>query len=407
MVSRNRRMKKNKKYIKNKRKAVKKAKSFNASKSQYREPIQEVRVVEPTIPKLNISTIERLDALVLMRQIFNVQSESYDTEDMFTFITGYIKELNDDSIQLSSDNYGNIYVTKGFADTYPCIISHIDTVHNIIPDRDYMVIETERQFFAIDTNKREPTGIGGDDKNGIYCCLDNLIREDKIKLAFFVDEEVGCAGSSVADMSFFEDVSFVLQADRQGYADVVNDIMYTTMFDINFLNKIEDCMDDYGRKLSDGGMTDVMQLAHNGLNVAMANFSCGYYKPHSSREYIVIDELILTSILFRDIISNAYFDGDKNEIIRVNNSYDYYGGWGDYGGYNPKDNPKQLNEYYSELESDDDITKNHSILSDSEPIPIHDEVCTYCGQPTMWDSNEQLPYCNNCMDYDYNNIKFQ
>lgn len=351
---------------------------------------------EPVIyvPKLEIGKKERNDSIKLMRKIFEIQSHSGENQYMSKFLIDFINGLNDKTITWYEDLSGNIYVEKGKAKTYPCIVSHIDTVHYIIPKKDYIVLNSDTEFFAVDLSARKNTGIGGDDKCGIYTCLDNLMKHEVIKCAFFVDEEIGCVGSANAIMDFFEDVSFVLQADRKGYQDVVSDIMYTEMFGVDFLEKIEETLDRYGRKICDGGMTDVMQLAHNDLPVAMANFSCGYYNPHSSNEYVIIDELILTSILFRDIIKDVYIDGEKNYFYRNkhNSGSSYYDsngkakGWGeyddysDYGGYGTALLP------YSE----DKKLKHNG-----------DGTCSVCGCMTTYDVDMDLDYCNNCMDYDY------
>lgn len=339
------------------------------------------------VPLLEISEEEREQRVNLMRDIFDVQAESYNSIAMQTFIKNWIWALNDDTIQLFNDNLGNIYVSKGEAKTYPCIVSHMDTVHKIIPTKDYFVLESDTEFWAVDLSTRKNTGIGGDDKCGIYTCLDNLKNEKVIKVAFFVDEEVGCVGSRACYMEFFENVSFVLQADRRGYQDVASDIMYTEMFGIDFLDKIQDILTIYKRELTEGGMTDVMQLAHNGLQVAMANFSCGYYNPHSRDEYVVIDELILTSIMFRDIIREVYVDGEINEMIRTDSANDFYDnyydenglgkGWGEYDGFGTAKLPMKKER-------------------------VDDGDCSVCGNQTIWDSNFELPYCNNCFDYDYN-----
>jgi len=334
------------------------------------------------IPKLEITKLERDSRKNLMREIFSVQAESRNTNAMRKFIMNWINELSDSTIRMYDDKWGNVYVRRGSALTYPCIVSHIDTVHNIIPDKDYAVLDNDVHFFAIDKSARDNTGIGGDDKCGIYTCLDNLLIHTDIKIAFFVDEEIGCQGSQVADMAFFDDVSFVLQADRRGYSDVASDICYTEMFGIDFLAKIQDTLNNYHRHITDGGMTDVMQLAHNGLKVAMANFSCGYYEPHSKWEYVVIDELILTSILFRDIIRVAYIDGEVNEMDRE----DAY----NTGYYDSKGNGNAWGSYI--VSGDSDFTENLS----------HDGECSVCGCQTSFDYNWNLPYCNNCMDYDYN-----
>tara|TARA_R110002050_G_scaffold137_2_gene912 strand:- start:891 stop:1910 length:1020 start_codon:yes stop_codon:yes gene_type:complete len=331
------------------------------------------------VPNLEISEEERNSSIELMSAIFNVQSTSGDMKAMRSFIYHFIANLVDDRIHIESDDSGNIYVTKGRADTYPCIVSHIDTVHDIIPDEDYLVLNNGLEFFAIDLALKSPTGIGGDDNNGIYCCLDNLVREDNIKVAFFVDEEIGCVGSSACDMEFFKDVSFVLQADRQGYNDVVNNISGTKMFGSDFLDAISDDLDNYSRLVTSGGMTDVMQLAHNGLEVAMANFSCGYYKPHSDKEYVIIDELILTSLLFRDIIKSAYSDGLVNEYFRE--PYEEYRPSWDYklGSFDVFETPPQL-----------------------KPMQTKSD-CSYCGGELEYDSTTDAYYCFGCLDYDYIN----
>jgi putative aminopeptidase FrvX len=48
-----------------------------------------------------------------------------------------------------------------------------------------------------------PTGIGGDDKCGVYACLELLKELPNLKAAFFVSEETGCHGSKKADPNFF------------------------------------------------------------------------------------------------------------------------------------------------------------------------------------------------------------
>ena len=78
------------------------------------------------------------------------------------------------------DQYGNVYVTKGEADVYPCVIAHTDTVHSITE----MVVEEEQlpnvhgelkdSFKAYHAVTGKPVGIGGDDKCGVYSCLDVL-----------------------------------------------------------------------------------------------------------------------------------------------------------------------------------------------------------------------------------------
>jgi len=135
----------------------------------------------------------------------------------------------------------------------------------------------------------------------------------------------------------------------------------------------------------------------------MANFSCGYYMPHTDKEYVVIDELILTSILFRDLIDVLYEDGKKWEIYgRDFGGYTGYGGY-NYSGFGSGGTPTHRDSFNSVVEDDSDISSTKRIHSGSvDPEHGHDSYCSYCGQITLYDSSMDMNFCNNCMDYDYN-----
>lgn len=62
-------------------------------------------------------------------------------------------------IKIEEDGYGNIYVTKGKASSYPAIVSHVDTVHNIV--KDYRVYQQGDILFAFSSAKKKQVGIGG------------------------------------------------------------------------------------------------------------------------------------------------------------------------------------------------------------------------------------------------------
>ena len=54
---------------------------------------------------------------------------------MVKFLCSYIRQLPGD-ISVSKDKFGNLYVVKGEAETYPCLVSHIDQVsHSVIRQR--------------------------------------------------------------------------------------------------------------------------------------------------------------------------------------------------------------------------------------------------------------------------------
>lgn len=79
-----------------------------------------------------------------------------------------------------------------------------------------------------------------------------------VKCAFFVQEEVGCIGSSHADMSFFSDCRFVIQCDRKGNGDMVTQINGMKLCSNEFISAID--FRKYGYKPAQGLNTDVADI---------------------------------------------------------------------------------------------------------------------------------------------------
>jgi len=226
--------------------------------------------------------------------------------------------------KVRQDKFGNLYITKGKAQNYPCVVAHLDSVHDIVSD--LTILEFNGMLSGFNRNTMQQSGIGGDDKVGIYIALKCLEQFDNIKIAFFVDEERGCVGSGDADMNFFKDCKFVLQADRRGNADFITNASGTDLSSAEFQKAVQPYLTLYGFKKERGLMTDVMMLKESGLNVACANVSCGYYRPHSKDEYVVIKDVENTLNLFKSIIKNL-----KNVYPHKYEPKSYGGYYGNYG----------------------------------------------------------------------------
>ena len=112
--------------------------------------------------------------------------------------------------------------------------------------------------------------------------LSCLQEYDILKCAFFVGEEIGCVGSSNADMEFFKDCRFCVQIDRRGNSDMVTSISGQICSE-DFIKAAR--AEDYGYAPSNGLMTDVEALHENGVGVSCINLSCGYYAPHTDEEF--------------------------------------------------------------------------------------------------------------------------
>ncbi len=254
----------------------------------------------------------------LLKQLYCVFSPSHNERKMRRFIKRHIRK-NIPEAQVTQDKFGNLYITKGDSDTYPCLCAHMDQVQHLHP-KDFVCIEDNDVIFGYSPKMRKQCGLGADDKNGLFIALACLQRYDVLKCAFFVAEEVGCVGSSQADVHFFDDCRFCVQIDRRGNADMVTSISWADICSDDFINDTK-CV-DYGYAVSTGLMTDVEALRENGVTCSCINLSCGYYEPHTDCEFTVKSDLIKCYRFVCGIIENC------TQVYHHVQDYltDYYGG---------------------------------------------------------------------------------
>lgn len=324
----------------------------------------------------------------LLLDILNVQSVSYNTKQMEAFILNDIESMGLTAVY----DDGNIYVTKGDSLSYPCIVSHTDTVHNIIPQNHFTIIANDEFAIGYDRDKMEPTGCGGDDKVGIYVCLQLLRDLDNVKVAFFRDEEVGCVGSYGADLKFFSDCRFILQCDRRGNGDFVNNIYGTPLQSKKFKKDVKPFLKHYGYTPTTGMLTDVYALKQQGLNVSVANMSCGYYNPHSAEETIVFADVSNCYNMCLDMCTMLTDVYDHTAPV-VSQTYNYYGyGYGvgskyDYSGW-------------GEWKDWDKTTTTKDTKKDNDFYDSH-EMCECCQEWTEianieFNRDYDAMICNKC-----------
>ncbi len=232
-------------------------------------------------------------------RILKIQSESGNQFRIFAYIIRITKSISGCTIDMEN---GNVYITKGKANSYPCIVAHMDTVHQIAED--LSILKVGQYLTGFNTVRMQQAGIGGDDKVGIFIALECLEKFENIKVAFFRDEETGCEGSYLADVGFFDDCSFVLQCDRKGRKDFITEINGIPLSSKKFQKSIYGLLRNYGYSYCKGLMTDVMALKHIGITCSAANISCGYYNPHTNYEYVNIADVenclsLVVSIIYK------------------------------------------------------------------------------------------------------------
>jgi putative aminopeptidase FrvX len=255
-------------------------------------------------------------------ELCSVQSHSHNEKIMVWYLCNKLEKLRTKKdnyhIEWWIDNIGNICVVKDEnvasenTKTYPCIVSHMDTVHEIVDNyyvkefiKEKSKIRILRAVTELETNNR--TGIGGDDKCGIFACLYLLETLPKVKIVFFTQEETGCRGSRNIDLSFFEDCRYIIQLDRKDRSDFIAKFSNQSTISHKFSSKIGRIKKEFGYKNTTGLFTDCFRLWERKVGISCINLSCGYYEPHSDDEYIVIDDLE-NSIYFTESIIEALGD---------------------------------------------------------------------------------------------------
>lgn len=240
---------------------------------------------------------------------------------MIKFLISYIKSLPGE-IKLGKDNYRNLYAWKGESETFPCIVSHLDQVQRI-HSNDFKAVETRDMIFGFSPCNHQFEGLGADDKNGIFIALEALKKYDCLKVAFFREEEIGCNGSSQAEMKFFDDCRFVIQCDRRGNSDLITSIGCTDLCSEKFIQDMDP--EKWGYKEEQGMMTDIEPLKEKGLSVSAVNMSCGYFNPHTDEEITVKRDLEKCWRFIQHIIEDCT-DTYPHEVGE-NGYYGYYDEW--------------------------------------------------------------------------------
>ena len=72
-----------------------------------------------------------------LKEVLSIPTKTWEEELMIEYLSTYCEEKGFD---YSIDDNGSVYVTKGETDVYPCVVAHIDTVHEPVE----MVVNEEK-----------------------------------------------------------------------------------------------------------------------------------------------------------------------------------------------------------------------------------------------------------------------
>ena len=236
----------------------------------------------------------------LLKQLYKIISKSGMEDKIKSFVLDCLVDVQ---MSITTDEIGNLFITKGEAESYPCVAAHLDEIHT--PCEREVVIDGDIVYTVDRLWNR--VGCGADDKNGLWIILNLLKSEPVLKVALFVQEErtgniAGCRGARVCDLSFFDGVKYVIECDRKGASDVVSigkgEIL---LCDSDFIP--QSILKKYGYEMVRGGKTDVVELKIRGLHIPVCNIGCGYYDAHKKSEYTKFSELKICLDFVKHIIA--------------------------------------------------------------------------------------------------------
>lgn len=301
----------------------------------------------------------------LLKSLYEVYSPSKGEKRMRKFLRKRCLALG---AVVYNDNAGNLYVTKGVAETYPCICAHMDQVQKN-HSKDFMVIRSGDIIFGYSPKSMAQQGLGADDKNGLWIALELLRVVPVLKCAFFVGEEIGCVGSSQADMSFFSDVRFCIQPDRRNGGDLITEISGDICSE-DFLKAID--YKQFGYEPTSGLMTDVEELCDKGVGVSCINISCGYYHPHTDQECTSWSELCNALDFAAHIVEKCTDVYPHDYASWYDPSYRGYSYYDDYYGYDYLSYGSS--KKHTKLSDVDDDYNTMQWILENEPYLTFEEV---------------------------------
>ena len=143
-----------------------------------------------------------------------------------------------------------------------------------------------------DKEKKYQTSLGADDKNGIWVILTLLKKGKKINFAFCHSEETGGTGSTqiVSDPDcekFIKGCKYGIIIDRRNANDIIG---YSNKYCLALDDRLEQFAKEHKFKFkcTSGLVSDADRFSRL---IECVNLSCGYYEPHTSKEYTNLNEL--------------------------------------------------------------------------------------------------------------------
>lgn len=272
-----------------------------------------------------------------LKKMYKIHSPSHNEDDMQLFIMDKLDELG---VTYQQDKMGNIF---NFIEGTPLLSAHMDQVqtkrcHHVITVKS----KQSTALYGCD-NDGKLTGLGADDKNGLWIILNALSNPSlpPFSFLFSVEEEVGGNIDNLLkdNKELVESMPFALILDRRNGTDIIG--TYNSYCESDFENDLEALSDELGFKFTTamGIFSDADAICEY---IPCVNLSVGYYAAHSTNEYTMVEELETTLKFTEKIIKEL-----RNETYQTPTPFRCGTGF-DWKGY------QGINKNYYTTENDDD-----------------------------------------------------
>lgn len=248
------------------------------------------------------------------------------------------------------DNYKRVIYDEDFlvaeGDIPIALVAHMDTVFKMPP--------TEVFYDRKKNVMWSPTGLGADDRAGVYAIVQIIKSGFRPHIIFTTDEEIGCVGAqSLAEIPCpFKELKYIIQLDRRNS----NDCVFYDCDNEDFKKYVE----SFGFVTAWGSFTDICEIC-SAWWVAGVNLSIGYRDEHTTSEVLFVGQMLSTidkvkkMLSEKDIPSFTYIPAKGSYYHWGHHSY-YYPGYGyeDYLDYYYDDEVAPVANNYAEYKNFDE-----------------------------------------------------
>lgn len=261
------------------------------------------------------------------------------------------------------------------------LVTHMDTVFKkpaseIFYDRQKNVIWS-------------PTGLGADDRAGVFAILQIIKKGLRPHIIFTTDEETGAWGATALGKENcpFEDLRYIIELDRRGS----NDCVFYDCENPDFTNYIE----TFGFSEAIGSFSDICMICEE-WGIAGVNLSIGYRDEHSISEVLFVEHMLSTIDRVVNMLTVPMENVPKFKFIPAAYGMGYW--FGKWASSNYASNHCFLcgHEYKSEemvpVKLRNNLIKNFCI----DCIVDNVSWCKCCGEAFEPDENDKTELCNDC-----------